>query len=67
MEDTYKNDSHQGLSNIYQNLPPSEKFALKRQYKFNTLQSIKSIITYACPAWEFAVGSHLLKLQHLQN
>jgi hypothetical protein len=24
-------------------------------------------MTYACPAWEFAVGSQLLKLQRLQN
>jgi hypothetical protein len=24
-------------------------------------------MTYACPAWEFAADSHLLKLQCLQN
>jgi hypothetical protein len=24
-------------------------------------------MTYACPAWEFATESHLLKLQRLQN
>jgi hypothetical protein len=24
-------------------------------------------MTYACPAWEFAAKSHLLKLQRLQN
>jgi hypothetical protein len=24
-------------------------------------------MTYACPVWEFAVDSHLLKLQRLQN
>jgi hypothetical protein len=24
-------------------------------------------MTYACPAWEFAADTHLLKLQHLQN
>jgi hypothetical protein len=24
-------------------------------------------LTYACPAWEFASDSHLLKLQRLQN
>jgi hypothetical protein len=24
-------------------------------------------MTYACPAWEFAAGTHLLKLQCLQN
>jgi hypothetical protein len=28
---------------------------------------IRSILTYACPAWEFAADSYLLKLQRLQN
>jgi hypothetical protein len=28
---------------------------------------IKSIITYACPTWEFAADTHLMKLQRLQN
>jgi hypothetical protein len=24
-------------------------------------------MTYACPAWEFAVENHIMKLQFLQN
>jgi hypothetical protein len=28
---------------------------------------IRSVMTYACLAWEFAGESHLLKLQRLQN
>jgi hypothetical protein len=34
-----------------------------------TLQKalIRSVMTYACPAWEFAAECHLLKLQRLQN
>jgi hypothetical protein len=28
---------------------------------------ISSVMTYACPAWEFAADTHLLKLQRLQN
>jgi hypothetical protein len=28
---------------------------------------IRSVMTYACPAWEFAAETHLLKLQRLQN
>jgi hypothetical protein len=28
---------------------------------------IRSVMTYACPAWEFAAESHLLELQRLQN
>jgi hypothetical protein len=28
---------------------------------------IRSVITYACPPWEFAAECHLLKLQRMQN
>jgi hypothetical protein len=28
---------------------------------------IRSVLTYACPAWEFTAGSCLLKLQRLQS
>jgi hypothetical protein len=28
---------------------------------------IRSVMTYACPAWEFAADIHLLKLHRLQN
>jgi hypothetical protein len=28
---------------------------------------IRPVMTYACPAWELATETHLLKLQHLQN
>jgi hypothetical protein len=28
---------------------------------------IRSVMTYACPVWEFAAECHLLKLQRLQN
>jgi hypothetical protein len=28
---------------------------------------IRSVMTYACPAWEFGAKCHLLKLQSLQN
>jgi hypothetical protein len=28
---------------------------------------IRSVMTYACSAWEFAVDTQLLKLQRLQN
>jgi hypothetical protein len=28
---------------------------------------IRSIMTYACPTWEFAADTHLIKLQRLQN
>jgi hypothetical protein len=28
---------------------------------------IRSVMTYACPAWELAADSYVLKLQSLQN
>jgi hypothetical protein len=28
---------------------------------------IRSVTTYACPTWEYAMDAYLLKLQHLQN
>jgi hypothetical protein len=28
---------------------------------------IRSVMTYTCPAWEFAAETYLLKLQRLQN
>jgi hypothetical protein len=28
---------------------------------------IRSVLTYACPTWDFAADTHLMKLQRLQN
>jgi hypothetical protein len=28
---------------------------------------IRSVMGYACPSWKFAVDTHLLKVQRLQN
>jgi hypothetical protein len=28
---------------------------------------IRSVVTYACPGWDFVADTHLLKLQRLQN
>jgi hypothetical protein len=44
----------------------SEQLGAKSELTFyKALITFK--MTYACPAWEFAVVSHLLKLQRLQN
>jgi hypothetical protein len=41
---------------------------LSTNIKLNLYKAfIRSIMTYASPAWEFAVNIHLLKLQRLQN
>jgi hypothetical protein len=34
---------------------------------YRTLITSRSIMTYACPTWEFAADTHLMKLQRLQN
>jgi hypothetical protein len=31
------------------------------------LDEIRSVMTYACPAWELAADTYLLKLQRMQN
>jgi hypothetical protein len=28
---------------------------------------VRSVMTYVCPAWEFAADTHLIELQRLQN
>jgi hypothetical protein len=33
----------------------------------NNKAYIRSVMTYACPAWEFVADTYLLKLQHVQN
>jgi hypothetical protein len=41
---------------------------LKANIKLNPLKAlIKCVMTFVCPAWEFAAEIHLLKLQRLQN
>jgi hypothetical protein len=38
-----------------------------KQLSTNIKALIRSVMTYACPAWKFAADTHLLKLQRLQN
>jgi hypothetical protein len=51
-------DKVQKYNSFNTNTPSSESY---RNYL------IRFITTYACPAWELAADSHLLKLQHLEN
>jgi hypothetical protein len=48
------------------NLLKSERLSVTTELTFYKAL-IRSIMTCACPAWEFAGNSHLLKLQRLQN
>jgi hypothetical protein len=44
----------------------SERFSANIKFTFHKAL-IRSVMTYACPAWEFVAECHLLKLQRLQN
>jgi hypothetical protein len=43
----------------------SERLSIK--IKLTLYALIRSVMTYACPTWEYAADTHLLKLQRLQN
>jgi hypothetical protein len=63
-----RNDWSQGVQNFYQTLLLIEKWTLSASIKLTLHRElIKSVITYACPAWEIAADTYLLKLQRLQN
>jgi hypothetical protein len=51
-----------GINSLFRSEPLSASIKLTLHKAL-----IRSIMTYACPAWEFAANSHLLKLQRLQN
>jgi hypothetical protein len=65
MEITHRKDRSQDLPNIHQIIFPFQKNANIKLILLKAL--IRSVTTYACPAWEYAAESHLLELQRLQN
>jgi hypothetical protein len=68
MEATHRNDRHQGLTHISSIYPILKSEHLSVGAKLIIYKAlIRSMLTYACPAWEFAADSYLLKLQRLQN
>jgi hypothetical protein len=44
----------------------SERLSAKIELTFHKAL-IRSVMTYACPAWELAAATYLLKLQRMQN
>jgi hypothetical protein len=40
---------------------------LSANIKLPLHKALRSVMTYACPAWEFPADTHLIKLQRLQN
>jgi hypothetical protein len=67
VESPYLKDSSQGFAHIR---TYSEFKSERLSTNINlTLQKalIRSVMIYACPAWESAAGAQLLKLQSLKN
>jgi hypothetical protein len=64
MEGANRNDWNQGLQNINYGLLPIQKWAFKTNIKLSLHKAlIRSVMTYACPAWELAADTYLLKFQ----
>jgi hypothetical protein len=67
---TSHNDGRsQGLQNIYirlYSLFKSERLSTNVKLTLHKAL-IRSVMAYACPVWEFAAQTELLKLQRLQN
>jgi hypothetical protein len=51
---------------MYYSLFKSERLSANVKLNLHT-ELIRSVMTYACPPWELAAASYLLKLQRLQN
>jgi hypothetical protein len=68
MEIPYRQDCCQGLAHISKTLFYIQKWALSTNIKLMLYEAlIRSVMTHACPIWEYAEDDHLLKLQRLQN
>jgi hypothetical protein len=39
----------------------------RREKSLSPAALIRTVMTYACPTWDFAADTHLMKLQCLQN
>jgi hypothetical protein len=68
METALRNDWSQGLQTFIRiySLLKSECLSANIKLTFHKAL-IRSVITYACPIWELASDTYLLKLQRLQN
>jgi hypothetical protein len=68
MEIAHTDDRNQGLQNIIRIYSLFKSELLSANIKLTHHKAlIRSVMTYACPAWEFVAECHLLKLQRLQN
>jgi hypothetical protein len=69
MEITHRKDRSHGIPNIHRLYSHFQKSVrLNANINLTVLKAlIRSVMTYACPAWEFAADIRLLKSQRLQN
>jgi hypothetical protein len=68
MEITHTNDQSQGLHSFIRIYYLFKSERLSANIKLTLHKAlIRSVMTYACLAWEFVAECHLLKLQRLQN
>jgi hypothetical protein len=66
METVHRNDLSQGLETFIRISLKSERLSTNIKLTLHTAL-IRSIMTQACPTWELAAETYLLKLQRMQN
>jgi hypothetical protein len=66
METPYRKDCSQGLAHV------SKGYSMFKSGRINTnieptlyKALIKSVMTYACPTWQYAADAHFFKLRRL--
>jgi hypothetical protein len=63
METPCRKDCSQGLTQVHTDPFSILKWASKYKYKRKVYKVlIRSIMTYACPTWEYVADAHFLKL-----
>jgi hypothetical protein len=68
METPHRKECSQGLAHVRENKFKMKKWSLGTNIELKLYKAlIRSVMTYACPTWEYAADAHLLKLQRLQN
>jgi hypothetical protein len=68
METTHRDDRRQAFRTFIRIYSILKSERLSADIKLIVHKAmIRSVMTYACSAWDFAADTHLMKLQRLQN
>jgi ABC-type methionine transport system permease subunit len=63
-----KIDCSEGLAHVRKDLFSIQKWAFMHNIELTVYSAmIRSVMTYACPIWEYATDAHFLKLHRLQS